>query len=201
MGKGTEAMHGLEIGDTGGVRGPYGTGFPIEAMKGKNLLFIGGGIGMAPLRSLINYMLDESNRKDFGEITICYGAHTPADLMYKDELALWDKRSDVSYYVTVDKPDESWSGNVGVVTKLLTKAATKCANTIAVTCGPPIMIKFVLLRLIDLGFGDEDIITSLEMRMKCGMGKCGRCNIGHLYVCKDGPVFSYAQLKDVNYGL
>ena len=195
MGVVTAAIHGLGEGEKIAIRGPYGNTFPVEMMKGKDIVFVAGGIGLAPLRSLINYMLDESNRKDFKDIAIFYGARTPGDLLFKYDLDEWEKRGDVRYHVTVDKGDDSWKGNVGVVPTILKEAAPDSSNAVALTCGPPIMIKFVLKELIGLGFKDQDIITTLEMRMKCGIGKCGRCNIGHLYVCKDGPVFSLADLN------
>jgi sulfite reductase subunit B len=197
MGVVTGALHSLSEGDKIGIRGPYGNVFPIDMMKGKNIVFVAGGIGLAPLRSLINYMLDENNRKDFKDITIIYGARSPGDLLFKYELAEWEKRPDLTYHVTVDKGDDNWQGKVGFVPTLLKEVTPKSKDTVALTCGPPIMIKFVLKDLLDLGFKDEDIITTLEMRMKCGIGKCGRCNIGRVYVCRDGPVFSLAQLNQM----
>ncbi|HNX86574.1 MAG TPA: FAD/NAD(P)-binding protein [Bacteroidales bacterium] len=185
---------GLDEGDEVGIRGPYGNWFPLEDLKGKNLLFVGGGIGLAPLRSLIQYCID--NRKDYKDFTILYGARTSADLCYKDEIADWRKDPSLKVILTIDKPEETWKENVGVVPKILEEVVKPVVeNTKVITCGPPIMIKYTLLSLDKLGFAPKDVITTLEMKMQCGLGKCGRCNIGSTYVCKDGPVFTYEQLK------
>ncbi|MFZ5800374.1 MAG: FAD/NAD(P)-binding protein [Candidatus Omnitrophota bacterium] len=199
MGKVTQAVHELEVGDTVGIRGPYGRGFPLQDLQNKNLLFVAGGIGLAPLRSLINYCLD--NRSQFKSLTIVNGARTSQDLVYKDEYPLWQKASDTHLHLTVDCQEENWTCMVGVVPKILEQLEPTCQDTVAVVCGPPIMIKFTLPVLLKLGFCPEAIITTLEMKMKCGLGKCGRCNIGHLYICKDGPVFRYAELRKLNYEL
>ncbi len=197
QGKVTDAFHALAEGDQVGYRGPYGRGFPYDELVRKNVVFVGGGIGLAPLRSLIWNCLD--NRADFGDLIVVYGARSTGDLVYKRELDQWLARSDMQTVLTVDPggQDEAWRGNVGFVPAVLEEVAPTVENTLVVTCGPPIMIKFVVQSLLKLGFAPEQIITSLEMKMKCGIGKCGRCNIGHLYVCKDGPVFSYAELKDL----
>lgn len=197
MGKITQALHELDTGDTVGIRGPYGNGFPIEDLKNKNILFVAGGIGLAPLRSLINYCLD--NRGDFKTITIVNGARTSKDLVYKDEYQAWEKAEDTKLYLTVDCQEENWTCMVGVVPKILEQLKPTCKDSVAIVCGPPIMIKFTIPVLLKIGFCPEAIITTLEMKMKCGLGKCGRCNIGNLYVCKDGPVFSLTQLKKLNY--
>ncbi len=186
-GKVTSAIHELWEGDTVGIRGPYGNNFPVKQLKGKNLVFVGGGIGLAPLRSLINFVLD--NRGDYGNICLVYGARTPGDLVYKKELEDWDKTPDFATHITVDKSAGNWKGTVGFVPVILGEVAPGAENAVAITCGPPIMIKFVVKELSELGFKAADIITTLEMKMKCGLGKCGRCNIGKVYVCKDGPVF------------
>ncbi len=195
VGKVTEALRRLEKGDTVGVRGPYGNSFPIEAFFGKSLVFVAGGIALPPLRTLIWNCLDQ--RDKFQEITIVYGARTESDLVYKHELKEWQERGDVRLVKTVDPggngPD--WDGKVGFVPSILEEAAPKSDNCIALVCGPPIMIKFTLPVLERLGFTDEQIYTTLENRMKCGLGKCGRCNVGNTYVCKDGPVFTAAQVK------
>ena len=184
----------LDEGDEVGIRGPFGNWFPLEDLKGKNLLFVGGGIGLAPLRSLIQYCID--NRKDYKDFTILYGARTSADLCYKDEIADWRKDPSLKVILTIDKPEETWKENVGVVPKILEEVVKPVVeNTKVITCGPPIMIKYTLLSLDKLGFAPKDVITTLEMKMQCGLGKCGRCNIGSTYVCKDGPVFTYEQLK------
>jgi sulfhydrogenase subunit gamma (sulfur reductase) len=189
----TSALHDLYVGDQMGLRAPLGNWFPYESMKGKNILFIGGGIGLAPLRTLILFMLD--NRSDYGDITIIYGARTPADLCYKDDVQDWESRKDVELILTVDAEFPGWDKRVGFVPTVLNQVAPSPDNTVAITCGPPIMIKYVLQNLAQLGFKDEEVITTLEKRMKCGIGLCGRCNIGSMYVCKDGPVFSLAQLR------
>jgi len=191
----TSALHDLAEGDQVGVRAPLGNWFPYEQMKGKKILFIGGGIGLAPLRTLILFMLD--NRTDYGDITIIYGARTPNDLCYKDELKEWEARTDVNMIMTVDNEFPGWDKRVGLVPNVLKEIAPSPENTVAITCGPPIMIKFTLQALSELKFNDEQIITTLEKRMKCGIGICGRCNIGSMYVCKDGPVFSLTQLKEL----
>ena len=193
-GRVTKAFHELNVGDTVGFRGPYGNSFPIEEMHGKSLIFVGGGIGLAPLRSLIWNCLD--TRDKFDQITIVYGARSTADLVYKRELKQWVETDGIATVLTVDPggEDGSWEGEVGFVPTVLEKAAPSPDNAVLVTCGPPIMIRFVLLSLGKMGFEPAQIITTLEMKMKCGLGKCGRCNIGPAYVCKHGPVFSYEQL-------
>lgn len=197
MGKATQALHEMDTGDEVGIRGPYGNGFPLDELKGKNLLLVAGGIGLAPLRSLINYCMD--NRKDYKTITIVNGARTSKDLVYKDEYKTWEKTKDTHLHLTVDCQEENWTCMVGVVPKILEEIKPTCKDSIAIVCGPPIMIKFTMPVLIKLGFCAESIITTLEMKMKCGLGKCGRCNISNLYICKDGPVFTYAQLEGINY--
>lgn len=195
VGRVTESLRRLEVGDTMGVRGPYGNSFPIEQFYGKNLLFVTGGIALPPLRTLIWNCLDL--RDKFGEITIVYGARTESDLVYKRELQQWEERSDVRLVKTVDPGGNGpeWHGKVGFVPTVLEELAPSSENCIALVCGPPIMIKFTLPVLEKLGFGDEEIYTTLENRMKCGLGKCGRCNVGNIYVCKDGPVFTAKQVK------
>jgi NAD(P)H-flavin reductase len=186
----------LDDGDEVGIRGPYGNWFPLEDLKGKNLLFVGGGIGLAPLRSLIQYCID--NRSDYKDFTILYGARTSADMCYKDEIKEWQDNPTLKVVLTIDKPEDTWTSNVGVVPKILEEVVQPViANTKVITCGPPIMIKYTILSLKKLGFADPDIITTLEMKMQCGLGKCGRCNIGSTYVCKDGPVFTNEQLKSL----
>jgi len=184
----------LDEGDEVGIRGPYGNWFPLDDIKGKNLLFVGGGIGLAPLRSLIQYCID--NRNDYKDFTILYGARTSADLCYKDEIQEWKSNPTLKVILTIDKPEDGWKENVGVVPKILEEIVKPTvANTKVITCGPPIMIKYTLMSLDKLGFNPKDVITTLEMKMQCGLGKCGRCNIGSTYVCKDGPVFTYEQMK------
>jgi len=195
VGRLTESLHEAEIGDKIGVRGPYGNGFPINELKERDIIFIGGGIGLAPLRSLINFIFDK--RENFGKIFILYGARTPQDLVFRDELQSWNEEKNTEVHVTVDREDEEWKGNVGVVPKLLEKIKPDLKNTMAIICGPPIMIRFTVKALMELGLRDEQIVFTLERMMKCGIGKCGHCNIGNKYVCIDGPVFSYAEMKDV----
>lgn len=196
-GRVTNALAGLDVGDTIGFRGPYGNIFPIEEWKGKNLLFIAGGIALPPMRCVIWNALD--TRKNFKDVTIIYGARTVADLVYKHELAEWEKMPDVKLITTVDPGGETpdWKGEIGFVPTVLEKAAPSSKNTIAIVCGPPIMIKYTFPVLEKLGFAPDNIYTTLENRMKCGIGKCGRCNVGKYFVCKDGPVFTFTQMKEL----
>lgn len=193
LGAVTTALHACETGDAISIRGPYGNGFPLDAWKGKNIVTIGGGIGQAPLRPLIQYVLD--NRSDFGRLDIIYGARTSSDLCFKNELFELEARDDVKVHLSIDGEEENWKRFVGFVPSHLLELKPSPHDTIAITCGPVVMIKHVIKNLLELGFLDEQIFTTLENRMKCGIGKCGRCNVGQLYVCKDGPVFSYATLK------
>lgn len=194
-GRVTTGLAKLEEGDTIGFRGPFGNTFPLDEWKGKNLLFVAGGIALPPMRCVIWNALDR--REDFKDITIVYGAKSVNDLVYKEELKEWEARPDVNLITTVDPGGETpdWTGKVGFVPSVLEAASPASANTIAIVCGPPVMIKFTFPVLEKLGFTDENIYTTLENRMKCGVGKCGRCNVGKLYVCKDGPVFTKAQLN------
>jgi sulfite reductase subunit B len=192
-GKVTNAIHSLKVADTLFIRGPYGNSFPYEEVKGKNIYFIAGGIGLPPLRSLINMIMD--NRRDFGHIKILYGAKTPDELCFKQELEEWKKISDTEVWLTVDKPCDGWGCSIGVVTDLWKETNVHPDNAVAFVCGPPIMIKFVILELKQSGFKDKDIIMTLERYMKCGIGKCGHCNIAEKFVCVDGPVFTYEQIK------
>jgi NAD(P)H-flavin reductase len=191
----TKAIHDLEVEDKLGVRGPLGNSWPTEEIEGKDLLFIGGGIGLPPLRSLIQYVLDKRDR--YGAVQIVYGARSPQDLVYKEELKEWDERPDVDLHVTVDVGDETWDGPVGFVPPFLKEVNPSPSNQVAFTCGPPIMIKLVVDVLDELGYAGADIITTLEMKMKCGVGKCGRCNIGDKYICRDGPVFDFEELRNI----
>jgi NAD(P)H-flavin reductase len=194
VGKVTNALHRLGVGDEIGFRGPYGNGFPLDQLQGKNLVFVGGGIGLAPLRSLIWNVID--NRDKYQNIDIIYGARSPIDLCFKYDLDAWDKDETINMVTTVDKGDESWTGKVGFVPAILEQTAPSAGNAVAIVCGPPVMIRFTFPVLEKLGFTPEQMLTTLEKRMKCGIGKCGRCNIGNLYVCRDGPVFTYAQIKN-----
>ncbi len=198
-GRVTGGLFDLSIGDTMGFRGPFGNHFPIDEWKGKDITFIAGGIGLPPVRSVILNCLDR--REDFGDITIVYGSRCVEDLVYKNELQHWNDRDDVALYQTVDPGGETpdWKGEVGFVPMILEKAAPKPKNSIAVICGPPIMIKFSLSVLEELGFSDNDVYTTLENKMKCGVGKCGRCNVGDIYICKEGPVYTAAEIKKMYY--
>jgi len=200
VGRVTSARADRDVGQTLTFRGPYGNFFPIETWKGKNILFVAGGIALPPLRSVIWNLLDR--RAEFGNVTIIYGARTVADLVYKHELAEWAARGDVKLITTVDPGGETpdWKDKIGFVPTVLKQAAPSPAGAVALVCGPPIMIKFSLPVLKDLGFPPGAIYTTLENRMKCGVGKCGRCNVGKFYVCKDGPVFTVEQLQDLPHG-
>jgi NAD(P)H-flavin reductase len=194
-GRVTNGLGELSIGDSMGFRGPFGNFFPLEEWHGKDIVFIAGGIGLPPVRSVIWNCLDRRER--FGNITVVYGAKAVEDLVYKEELKHWDERPDVTLVQTVDPGGETpeWKGEVGFVPTVLEKAAPSSKNAVAVVCGPPIMIKFVLHALENLGFSDEDVYTTLENKMKCGVGKCGRCNVGDIYICKEGPVYTAAEVK------
>lgn len=193
----TTQLHRAEVGDIIGIRGPFGNTYPLDLMERKNVLIVGGGFAFTTLRSTAKYILEGINRQRFSDLTIVYGARSPGELIYKQELWVWEKAKDLEIYITVDKGDKDWKRREGFVPTILKELAPSSKNTIALVCGPPVMIKFTLPVLLDLGFAPENIFLSLEMRMKCGIGKCGRCNIGHKYVCKDGPVFSYAELNEL----
>lgn len=195
VGSVTGALHNLETGDIIGLRGPFGNGFPIEEMRGKNIFFIAGGIGLAPLRSLINYMLD--NRRDFGEIDILYGARTPELLCFSEEFEIWRKAPKTHLHITVDDKVAGWKGHTGLVPVLVKELSLPPEDRIAIACGPPVMIKFTIAVLTAMGYAGERMLTSLELKMKCGVGKCGRCNIGAKYVCTDGPVFRINELREL----
>ena len=197
MGRVTAALQDRQIGQTITFRGPYGNSFPIQDWRGRDLLFIAGGIALPPMRSVIWNVLD--SRGEFGKVTILYGARTVADLVYKHELAEWAARDDLRLVTAVDPGGQTpdWTGKVGLVPTVLREMAPSAANCVAVVCGPPIMIKFTMPVLTELGFAPTDIFTTLENRMKCGLGKCGRCNVGSVYICKDGPVFTLQQVLNM----
>jgi sulfhydrogenase subunit gamma (sulfur reductase) len=195
----TNSLHSLHPGDMVGIRGPFGRGFPIDRFRGKDLLFAPGGLGLAPLRSLIHEVLD--HRAMFGRVVILYGAKHPSELLFKDELEQWKKRGDVELLLTVDRPDENWTGNVGVITTLFPQVQIHSRNTVAITCGPPVMYRFVLMELQGLGIPEGNIWLSLERRMKCGVGKCGHCQLNHIYTCLEGPVFSFSEIKHLEEAL
>ena len=193
VGKLTTAMHQLKVRDRIYIRGPYGNSFPVEQVKDKDLYFIAGGIGLPPLRSVIKSVFHR--REDFGKIKILYGAKTPQQLCFKEELGTWKQMDDTEVLLTVDEPDEAWKGNIGVVTTLWDETDMSTSSGVAYVCGPLVMVKFVVERLLQSGFQDENIYITLERYMKCGIGKCGHCNIADMFVCIDGPVFTYSQLK------
>ena len=189
----TNRLHTYQPGDVVGLRGPFGNCFPFDRAKGKDLIFVGGGIGLPPLRSLINFVLD--HRDDYREVHVLYGARTPADRVYKKELAAWSRSDKLSLVETVDRADETWTGHVGVVTKLLKGMSVDTSSTVAFTCGPPVMLTFVVAELVGLGIPSRNIVTTLERYMKCGVGKCGHCCVGQHYICMDGPVYNYDQIQ------
>jgi len=191
----TNKIHELKKGDELFIRGPYGNTFPWQEFKGKDILFIAGGIGLLPLRSVMNAIFH--HRKDYGKIWVLYGSKCPDDCVYEEEFEKWGKIDNVKVLRTVDTPSSGWKGNVGVVTTLFKEVEFNPDKTIAYLCGPPIMIKFTNLTLEEKGLRPDDVITTMEMHMKCGIGKCGHCLIGHKYCCTDGPVFTYAELKAI----
>jgi sulfite reductase subunit B len=195
VGNVTRALHTLDRGTILGIRGPFGKGFPVEEMKGKDILFVAGGIGLIPLRSLIHYVLD--HRSDFGRVLVFFGAKTPAEQLFLGELSNWRVNKEMEYWETVDRSDGKWKGNVGVITTLFPKITIDPEKTVAVIVGPPVMYRFAILEAQVKGIPDDQILVSLERRMKCGVGKCGHCQINDLYVCQDGPVFRYARIKDL----
>ena len=192
----TEAIHRLDPDALVGLRGPYGNSFPLQRMEGRDLIFVAGGIGLAALRSLIKVVLAE--RGKFGSILILYGARSVEDLVYREELEQWRSLKGLKTVLTVDPGGEGagWKGEVGFVPAVLERLKPGGKNSTVVTCGPPIMIRYVLATLDKMGFDPQEVITTLEMKMKCGLGHCGRCNVGPLYVCRDGPVFTYAQIRE-----
>jgi NAD(P)H-flavin reductase len=191
----TAALHKIRKGDKVGVRAPLGNYFPYNNWKGKNVFFIGGGIGMAPIRTIMLFVLD--NKKDYGKVSLLYGAKTSNDMSYRYELEDWTNNPNLSTTLTVDAAEENWKHKVGLIPNVLTEIGPSPDNTIAVLCGPPIMIKFTIQALKKLNFPDEQIVTTLERRMKCGIGICGRCNLGEKYICVDGPVFTQAELNNL----
>jgi NAD(P)H-flavin reductase len=194
-GKVTGALHNLDVGAKIGIRGPYGNSFPLEEMRGKDIILVGGGIGIAPLRSLLNYVVHDRSR--YGEISLFYGARTPGDLCFRREYDRWSARENVSVHVTVDEPAEKWIGRVGYVTDLLKMIDPSPLKGVACVCGPPVMIRITIKILTEMGYEDSKIITTLERKMKCGVGKCMRCSIGEKLVCRDGPVFSVRELNEI----
>lgn len=194
VGEVTEHLHRLAAGAVVGIRGPLGHGFPVGEMHGKDILIVAGGLGVAPVRSLIHYILDE--RKRFGRFHLFYGARSPAELLFHNDLLTWQHSPDVHFEMTVDRPDEQWRGRSGVVTTLFRELPPlDPASTMVVIVGPPVMFKFVVLEVLARRIPQKSILCSLERRMKCGVGKCGHCQVNNVYVCQEGPVFRYGELK------
>jgi len=185
----TGALHKKQCGDVVGLRGPFGRGFPFEEMKGHDILLVAGGLGIAPLKSLINHIHDE--RHSFGKVTILYGSRNPSEVLFRQQFDMWRHREDFDLIMTVDQPDDTWDGEVGLVTKLFERLEVDPANTYGAICGPPVMYKYVIDEMRGKSMDVDRIYVSFERRMKCGIGKCGHCGVGHQYACIDGPVFNY----------
>jgi len=195
-GRVTKLLHGMKKGDVVGLRGPYGRGYPLDIFKSKDVFIVGGGVGLAPLRALLYALFNDV--KDYRNIIVKYGARTSKDIVYKREIESWaSKAGNVDVRITVDVGDDSWKGNVGLVTTILKDDRLDVNNAVSIVCGPPIMMKFVTFKLLDLGYKDSQIYLSMEKNMSCGVGKCGHCRIGPYYACKDGPVFTYDKIKDL----
>ncbi|MFH1615066.1 MAG: FAD/NAD(P)-binding protein [Planctomycetota bacterium] len=194
----TTSLHSLAKGKRLGLRGPFGNGYPMKELEKKNILLVGGGFALTTLRSVAGFILHESNRDRYKKLTMFVAARDPGEILYKDDLAQWSKRDDIEIIQTIDRPADGWQHKVGFAAPVLEQIAPSADNTCALVCGPSIMIKTCIKVLFDLGFPPERIINSLEMKMKCGIGICGRCNIGGKYICKDGPVFTYAELQQLS---
>lgn len=196
VGRVTRLLHGMKKGSIVGVRGPYGKGYPLDLFKGKELCIVGGGVGLAPLRSLIYALFNDVDQ--YKKILVKYGAKTPGDIVYKNEVNKWSATAEhVDVEVTVDSGDSSWNGHVGLVTTILKNLDMDVKTAKGIVCGPPIMMKFATFKLLELGFAEENIYLSMEKNMSCGIGKCGHCRIGPVYACKDGPVFTFARIKEL----
>lgn len=190
----TSRLHQMAKGDIVGVRGPYGTGYPLKNFEGKEILIVGGGVGLAPLRSLVLALLN--NIRSYKKVAIKYGARSPKDIVYKNQVKEWAANKALDVEITVDRGDEAWKGNVGLITTLLKKEiGIDIPNSVAIVCGPPVMMKFATYKLVELGYSDKNLYLSMEKNMSCGIGKCGHCRIGPYYACKDGPVFTYDKIK------
>lgn len=195
VGRITNFLHTISKGTILGIRGPYGNGYPLGEFEGKEILIVGGGVGLAPLRSLILTLF--SKIENFKKILLCYGARTPMDILYKNEITQWLKKKKIDVRITVDVGDKTWKGNVGLVTSILKDLSLDLDKSVSCVCGPPVMMKFTTLKLLDLGFKPHQIYLSMEKNMSCGLGKCGHCRLGRYYVCKDGPVFCYEKIRDI----
>ena len=191
----TSLLHNISKNTSVGLRGPYGKGYPLDKFFGKDILIIGGGVGLAPLRSLLFSLFAQIDK--YNKVVLCYGARTAADIVYKNAIPEWAKLDKVKVLTTVDIGDTSWKGHVGLVTTILDDLPVDIKKAVCIVCGPPVMMKFVTFKVLDLGFAPADIYLSMEKNMSCGLGKCGHCRIGKYYACKDGPVFTYEQLKDL----
>jgi len=199
VGSVTGALHRLAPGATVGIRGPFGRGFPVDRMRNRHVLFVAGGLGLAPLRSLINYVFDR--RQEFGHLTILIGARTPGELLFREEFGNWERRHDADVHVTVDRAEDSWTGHVGVITTLFPKIQIDPKTTTVVIVGPPVMYRFALAETFAKGVPHDQVYVSLERRMKCGVGKCGHCQMNGVYVCQKGPVFSYTEIAGLEEAL
>lgn len=197
-GRVTSLLHAMRGHFSVGIRGPYGKGYPLDAFSGKDILIVGGGVGLAPLRSLLFSLF--SGMDKYNKVILRYGARSPEDIVYRQAIPEWQQKEKVDIVVTVDKGDSRWKGNVGVVTTILNDLPVDLRNCAVIVCGPPVMMKFATMKLLDVGFQPNDIYLSMEKNMSCGLGKCGHCRIGKFYTCKDGPVFTYGQIKDI-YGI
>ncbi|HDQ98934.1 MAG TPA: heterodisulfide reductase subunit F [candidate division WOR-3 bacterium] len=193
----TTALHELSPGMELGLRGPYGNPYPLHTARGRNIVIVSGGFSFTTLRSVIVHLMRPDRRGDYGRITVVYGARSPGELLYKDELRAWEALPDIDLTLCVDRADGDWPATEGLVPNVLREVAPSAKNAVALVCGPPVMLRFTHPVLEELGFSPDDVYLSLENRMKCGIGKCGRCNIGEVYVCKDGPVFSYRRLREL----
>jgi NAD(P)H-flavin reductase len=191
VGKVTQGLHNVSKNTLVGIRGPYGKGYPLDQFAGKDILIVGGGVGLAPLRSLLFSLFADIDK--YNKVILCYGARTPGDIVYKE----WSKIKNVEVRITVDVGEPGWDGHVGLVTTILKDLPLDLKKVKAIVCGPPIMMKFVNLKLLDLGFSHQDIYLSMEKNMSCGLGKCGHCRMGKYYTCKDGPVFTYEEIKEI----
>jgi len=191
----TSKMHSMKPGEYLGLRGPFGKPYPISSFHGKDIYVIGGGVGLAPLRALLFALFHEID--DLNKIEVRFGSRSPKDISYKQAIPEWGKRDKTNIIMSVDQGDTGWKGNVGLVTTILKDGDVNVKNAVAIVCGPPIMMKFVNIRLLDMGFAAKDIYLSMEKNMSCGIGKCFHCNLGHFLCCKDGPVFTWEQIRDI----
>jgi NAD(P)H-flavin reductase len=195
-GRVTKLLHQAKAGDVVGLRGPYGTAYPLDKFRGREVLIVGGGVGLAPLRALLYALFNDVN--DYKKIVVKYGARTPGDIVYKNEIESWRRHGKhIDIEISCDVGDPAWKGKVGLVTTVLKDLALDMTSAVSIVCGPPIMMKFTTFKLLDLGFKDTNLYLSMEKNMSCGIGKCGHCRIGPYYACKDGPVFTYDKIKDL----